>query len=109
MKTSAWIILIYAAIIFIGGMIGFKQAHSYPSLIAGSISALLLFLCALGMFNRSALAFTLALALIFALTIFFSYRFSLTTKFMPAGMMALVSLATLLVVFTQRKKKAKFI
>lgn len=86
---------------------GFSQAHSLPSLIAGTVSAILLFACSLGMFKRSLLAYTLAMFLILALTIFFAYRFALTGKFMPAGMMIIISTLSLVLVLMRRKKKPK--
>lgn len=109
MKMSAWIVLVYAILIFLGGMIGFNQAHSLPSLLAGSVSAFLLLTCSYGMFRRSMLAYTVAMVLILALTVFFGYRFTLTAKFMPSGMMALISAFCLLLVLTRRKKKVKLI
>lgn len=105
MKFSAWIVLVYAFIVFLGGIMGYVQAQSLPSLFAGIASATVLFVCAWGMFKRSFLAYSLAMVLILALTLFFGYRFALTGKFMPAGMMILVSAITLTVVFLQRKKK----
>lgn len=107
MKLSACIVLTYALLIFVGGVIGFNQAHSLPSLIAGSLSALLLLACSLGMFKRSVLAYTLAMALILALMLFFSYRFVLTGKIMPAGMMAVISAFCLACIMMRRKKKIK--
>lgn len=109
MKISAWIVLMYALIILVGGMIGFKQAHSYPSLIAGLTASCLLFICGGAMLRGSNLAFSLAMAITLALTLFFAYRYTLTHKFMPAGIMSLVSALTLVIVLAQRKKKAKFI
>ncbi len=107
MKFSAWVVCIYALLIFLGGMIGYYQAHSLPSLIAGTLSAILLFACAWGMFKNSALAYTFALALILALALFFGYRFTLTGKFMPSGMMTLMSIFALAIFFKYRKKKAQ--
>lgn len=109
MKMSAWVVLIYALFIFLGGMIGYNQAHSLSSLIAGTVSAILLLACGMGMFKKSTLAYTLALALILSLALFFGYRFVLTGKFMPAGMMIILSLLTLVIIFKRRKKKAKLI
>lgn len=108
MKISACIVLGYALIILLGGMMGYQKAHSYSSLIVGTISAILLFGCSIGMFRKSTLAYSLALALILALMLFFGYRFALTGKFMPSGMMILISGLSLFFVFQRRKKKAKF-
>lgn len=109
MKTSAWIVLLYALIILLGGIIGFREAHSLPSLIAGSVSAILLLLCASGMFKKSVLAYTFSIIFIMLLTCFFGYRFMLTSKFMPSGMMLIVSALALIFVLRQRKRKTKLI
>jgi uncharacterized membrane protein (UPF0136 family) len=109
MKFSAWLVLVYALIILFGGIMGFKQAHSVPSLIVGVTSAVLLCLCAFGMFKRSTLAYTLSLVLMTGLTFFFAYRFLITFKIMPAGMMMLISAFCLTFVLSRRKRKARLI
>ena len=43
MKTSAWILGAYAALVLVGGIMGYVQAKSLPSLIMGGSSAALLF------------------------------------------------------------------
>lgn len=105
MHLSAWIVLIYSLLILIGGMIGYSQAHSLPSLISGSIFGFLLLLCSIGMFKKSVLAYTLSLALSAMLTLFFFYRFIITMKLMPAGMMAIISLSTITFILWNRKRK----
>ena len=109
MKISAWLVSVYALIILVGGVIGYSQAQSLPSLIVGVISSLLLLVCALGMHNRSTLAYTMAMAIILALTLFFGYRFALTAKLMPGGMMLLMSAFVLVTILCRRKRKAKLI
>ena len=104
MNIPALTILIYALFVLIGGMIGYNQAHSLASLIAGTVSGLLLLFCSIGMFKRSVLAYTLSLGLTLLLTLFFSYRLFLTAKFMPAGLMVLLSLITFSLVYYTRKQ-----
>jgi uncharacterized membrane protein (UPF0136 family) len=103
MKTSAWIILAYGLLVLVGGMIGYQKAHSVPSLIAGSVSAGLLLACAFGMFRNSVLAYYLSIALTFALSLFFIYRFAITGNFMPAGMMTVISICAFAFVVVKRK------
>ncbi len=109
MNMSAWTVLIYALLILVGGMIGYNQAHSLPSLIAGVTFSLLLFACAIGMFKRSILAYTLSMVFILLLTFFFTYRYVLTAKFMPSGMMAIISAICFLFILTRARKKTKLI
>ncbi|QLH35141.1 MAG: hypothetical protein HWD61_02500 [Parachlamydiaceae bacterium] len=70
MKLSALVVFIFALLILIGGVIGFNQAHSVPSLIAGTASGVLLIICGFGILKRSVLAYTFAMIVIFALTLF---------------------------------------
>jgi len=84
---------IYAALLAAGGLIGFLKAKSRPSLVAGLMSALAA-LIALGLSaSKIALGLPLGLALAVLLCGFFGYRFARKgAKFMPSGMMAVVSL-----------------
>lgn len=109
MKWSAWITLTYALIVMSGGIVGFTQAHSYPSLIAATLSATLLFMGAIGMFRKSILAYTLVVFVHLLLTLFFTYRYAITTKFMPAGLMIILSASSLIFILTKGKKKARLI
>lgn len=92
-----------------GGMMGFTQAHSYPSLIAATLSAILLLMGAIGMFRKSMLAYTLVVFVHLLLTLFFTYRYAITTKFMPAGLMIILSASSLIFILAKGKKKARLI
>ena len=86
------IILIgYGLFLLLGAYFGWK-AGSKPSLIMGSVSSLLVFL---GIYMTGANPKTgfLFLSLIgFALTVVFIMRLVKTQKFMPAGMLLIVTL-----------------
>jgi uncharacterized membrane protein (UPF0136 family) len=83
---------IYAALLVAGGVIGFVKAGSRPSLIAGTISGVVA-LIALGLSIYQPLAgFGLGLALAAGLFAMFAGRYGKGRKFMPAGLLALVSL-----------------
>ena len=89
---------LYALLLAVGGIIGFVKARSRPSLIAGLASAAAALL-ALGLSAmRNSLGLPLGAALAILLFIFFGYRYATRNRvFMPSGLMALVSLATLAV------------
>ena len=91
---------IYAALLAVGGIIGFVKARSRPSLIAGLASAAAA-LVALGLStlgNRFGIPLGMTLAVV--LFVFFGYRYALQAhKFMPSGMLAVVSLVVLGVMF----------
>jgi uncharacterized membrane protein (UPF0136 family) len=91
---------IYALLLALGGVIGYLKAGSRPSLIAGSISALAA-LIALGLSARgNRLGVPLGLLLSIALVVLFGYRYAVKTrKFMPSGLLAVLSLVVLAVMF----------
>lgn len=95
LKISQWVVLIYGLLILVGGMIGFAKAHSAPSLIMGISFSIVIFLSAWLMFKGNKLGNTIAMVCSGLLTLFFAYRFFLTEKFMPAGLMVILSLIVL--------------
>jgi len=98
---------IYSFIIMAGGVFGFVKAHSLPSLIMSSVFGILLALCALGMLKKVRYSFVAAQILTSVLFGFFTYRYFLKMQFMPAGMIALLSLATLAVLSTKKQSELK--
>jgi uncharacterized membrane protein (UPF0136 family) len=84
---------IYAVLLAVGGVIGFRRAGSRPSLIAGVGSAVGA-LVALGFsILRIPFAFPLGFTLALLLFVFFGYRYAAKgRRFMPSGLMAIVSL-----------------
>lgn len=105
MQKQAYIVLIYGVFILAGGVIGYAQAHSIASLVMGSFFSLALIVSGIGMLKNKSEAFYSSLALSLMLTGFFAYRFFLTLKFMPAGMICLLSLAIFTNLFFARKTK----
>jgi uncharacterized membrane protein (UPF0136 family) len=89
--VSLWI---YIVMLVAGGLAGWLKARSKASLIMSWSFALVLALCALG-----ALPFRLYPAFTGLLLLFFGYRFLKTKKFMPMGLMFVLSLAVLAIAF----------
>ena len=89
--TPELILWIYIVLLVIGGVIGFVKAKSKPSLIASSFFAVVLALVNLRIVNVNHLADILLGLLI----IVFAMRYAKTKKFMPAGMLIILTLATL--------------
>ncbi len=89
---------IYALLLAVGGLIGYFKAGSRPSLIAGLVSALAA-LAALGLSaGNNRLGVPLGMTLSIALFVLFGYRYAdKTRKFMPSGLLAIVSLVVLAV------------
>jgi uncharacterized membrane protein (UPF0136 family) len=87
---------IYGVLLAVGGLIGYFKAGSRPSLIAGMLSAVAAF-AALGLsVGRSQLGVGLGSLLSIVLFVLFGYRYAIKTgKFMPSGMLAVISLVVL--------------
>jgi uncharacterized membrane protein (UPF0136 family) len=91
-------LVVYAVLLAVGGIIGYTKAASRPSLIAGLASALAALAALALSFQNASLGMGLAAAIAALLALFFGYRFAAKTrKFMPAGLLAVVSLAVLAV------------
>lgn len=93
MKTAAYLVLAYGLFIFLGGMIGFAKAHSMASLISGILFAVIIIVSAVAMLKDYRAGFYAALATSGFLTAFFVCRFTSSYKFMPAGLMFILSAA----------------
>lgn len=93
--TPYAILWIYIVFLVIGGLIGFLKAKSAVSLYMSVGFAAGLALCAVkGLFDAN-LARTIADILMIVLLVVFGIRLAKTKKFMPAGMMLIVTLAAL--------------
>jgi uncharacterized membrane protein (UPF0136 family) len=85
------ILLIYIVLLVIGGLIGFFKGKSKVSLIMSAAFAVALSLCASHVISIPHAADVLLAALILV----FALRLAKTKKFMPAGMMLVLTLAAL--------------
>ena len=78
-----------------GGAVGFLKAHSKMSLLTSVGFAALLSLCALKIIPDPMVADIILIVLL----IFFGMRVAKSKKFMPMGMMAILSLVALALLF----------
>lgn len=90
-QYAHYILWIYIVLLFVGGLIGYLQAGSKISLIVSASFAGVLILCSKGWVFQPAMA---DVVLVFLL-VFFAIRLTKTKKFMPMGMMAVLTLVTL--------------
>src|SRR5207249_3505021 len=89
------VLWIYIVLLVIGGLIGFLKAKSKVSLIMSVTFAVLLILTAIpGLFTERA-AGIIADIILAALLIVFTMRLAKTKKFMPSGMMLIVTILAL--------------
>lgn len=103
MKLRAVVMFAYGILLLAGGIIGFLKAGSHVSLAMGIITALLAIGCAGALYWMKNYGIPCALTLSILLAIFFAYRFSLSHKFMPGGLMAIISLLVVgFLLFTKR-------
>uniref|UniRef100_A0AC35F4D8 Transmembrane protein 14C n=1 Tax=Panagrolaimus sp. PS1159 TaxID=55785 RepID=A0AC35F4D8_9BILA len=81
-----WIGLIYAAIVAAGGFIGYLKAGSIPSLAAGLVGGSI---AGIGAYTHN---FYILLGIAVLLGGFMGFRAINSSKFMPAGLIAVLSL-----------------
>ena len=89
------VLVVYALLLIVGGLIGYRKAGSRPSLIAGSASGAIALLTA-GLMLADARAVWLGIILAAAMIVVFSIRFAKTRKFMPSGMLGVLSVGVLI-------------
>jgi len=90
--TVLWI---YIVLLLAGGLIGFLKAGSKVSLIASAVAAAALILTAIPGLLGKGLAGGLADAIMAALLIVFAIRLTKTRKFMPSGLMLVITVLAL--------------
>jgi uncharacterized membrane protein (UPF0136 family) len=105
MKLTGWIVLVYALLILIGGIIGHIKAASTASLVMGIVFGVLLTGSAFLIFKRKKSGLYSALALSLLLDLFFTYRFVDKLKFFPSAFLSIVSLAMIVILALELKKQ----
>ena len=92
MNNFANVVLwIYIVLLLVGGLIGFLKAGSKVSLIMSAAFAAALVLCALKIIFQ----YYVADLLLAALIVVFAMRLAKTKKFMPSGLMLILTIAVL--------------
>ena len=86
-NTILWI---YIVLLIVGGLIGYLKVGSKASIIASASFAAALILCQLDIINRKGIDVILAVLLVF-----FAIRLSKLKKFMPNGLMLVLTVVVL--------------
>jgi len=86
--TVLWV---YILLLLAGGLIGFLKAGSKVSLITSAVAAAALVLTAIPGLLGTTLARGLADAIMAALLVVFAIRLAKTKKFMPSGLMLVIT------------------
>ena len=89
--TPTKVLWVYIVLLVIGGLIGFLKGKSKVSLIMSVTFAAALSLCAAGIIFQAYVADILLAALL----VVFGLRLARTKKFMPAGLMLVVTIGAL--------------
>ena len=97
-------IWVYGALMILGGIIGFVKVHSKASLLSGVGLGLGLLASGYGVSHGSENSLIVAVVIAALLLVLFAVRFAKTRRFMPAGMLAILSL-TAVVIFGMALKK----
>jgi uncharacterized membrane protein (UPF0136 family) len=90
------VLVLYAVLLGVGGVIGFLKAGSRASLVSGLLSAVAAVVAAVLSLMRYPFGIPLGVALAIGLFILFGYRYAIRNKrFLPSGLLAVVSLVVL--------------
>lgn len=92
------LIIFYGLLVLFGGVIGFKTAGSKASLISGNIFGILLIASGVLIIQGVAVGVYIALGIAAFLAVFFGMRLVKTKKFMPSGLMLILSAVVSLVI-----------
>ncbi|HLP91380.1 MAG TPA: TMEM14 family protein [Nostocaceae cyanobacterium] len=91
----------YGILVLIGGIFGYIKAKSKVSLLSGGISGLLIMVAAYLQLQGQIWGLNLAALIIGILVVFFAFRLVKTRKFMPAGLMIILGVLSLVVIVKQ--------
>ena len=97
--------LVFGALTIIGGIIGYVKAGSLPSIIAGSITGVLLLIAASLLPEHRAIGLATGFVISLLLAAQFIPKFIRTGKAMPAGMMSILSVIGLIIALIAWVKK----
>ena len=105
MEATKVYFIIFGALTIIGGIIGYVNAGSLPSIIAGSITGVLLLIGGSLLPEHRAASLATAFVISLLLAAQFVPKFIRTGKAMPAGMMSILSVIGIIVALLAWIKK----
>jgi uncharacterized membrane protein (UPF0136 family) len=96
------IVWVYGALVLFGGVMGWVKAQSKPSLISGIVFGVALIVVGVGVNQGRASDVWAATALACLLAVAMGVRFAKTKKFMPAGLITILSAVVVVVLLLLR-------
>jgi uncharacterized membrane protein (UPF0136 family) len=105
MDATGIYFLIFGALTIIGGVIGYVKAGSLPSIIAGTITGVLLLIAGWILPANRTTGLVIGLIVSLLLAAQFVPKFIRTKSVMPAGLMSLLSVIGIVVVIVAWLKK----
>lgn len=95
MDPAVWVVAIYGVVSLVGGIIGYVKANSRASLVAGSVSGIVLLVCAYGIKHGNHAAMVVGVVFAALLGGRFLGTWRRTRRVMPDLVMVLLGIATL--------------
>jgi uncharacterized membrane protein (UPF0136 family) len=92
MEAAKVYFIVFGALTIVGGIIGYVKAGSMASIIAGSITGVLLLVAAFVMPEHRVAGLATALIVSLLLSAYFIRKYLSTGAVMPAGMMSVLSI-----------------
>ena len=105
MKAPGVVIVVFGLVVLMTASISYITAGSASFLMAGSAFGLGLVGSGVGVYRGKPAGFIFAPVLIVFVTAFFGYRSTRIGEFIPSGLLAVLSLITLLLYFFPRARK----
>jgi len=105
MEATKIYFIVFGALTIVGGIVGYAKAGSVASIIAGSITGVLLLVAAFLLPEHRAVGLATAFIVSLLLAAQFIPKFLRTGKAMPAGMMSILSVIGLIVAIVAWLKK----
>jgi uncharacterized membrane protein (UPF0136 family) len=105
MEAARIYFIVFGALTIVGGIVGYLKAGSVASIIAGSITGVLLLIAAFLLPEHRTIGLATALIVSLLLAAQFVPKFLRTGRAMPAGMMSILSAIGIIAVIVAWVKK----
>ena len=105
MEAAKIYFIVFGALTIVGGIVGYVKAGSVASIIAGAVTGVLLLVGAFLLPEHRAAGLAIALIISLLLAAQFIPKFLRTSRFMPAGIMSVLSVIGIIAAIVAWVKK----